>query len=69
MQSFRTRFAAIDPTLIPCASGKILAVSHPRDPLRVGIVGNDETQARENFAVEVLAWAAILDEPSNESKM
>ena len=69
MESFRERFAAIKPTIIPCASGKILAVSPAREPLRVGIVGNDEAQAREKFAVEVQAWALILDEPIDEPRI
>jgi hypothetical protein len=53
---------AIRPTLSP-APGDSLAVSEPGSPLRVGVVGDTESEARERFNAELAAWAALSEKP------
>lgn len=52
----------VDPVVRPVRSGW-LATTPPDHPLRVGVVGADESEARILFSEELREWAALREQP------
>jgi hypothetical protein len=50
---------SIEPEVRPARRGW-LAVSRPGSALRIGVVGQDEDDARRRFADELKAWAELV---------
>lgn len=46
--------------LIPRKCGGWLAVSHRWADIRIGVAGESEAEARENFAAAVAQWRRLL---------
>jgi len=41
-----------------------LAVSEPGSPLRIGVVGSTEEEARAHFDTELSKWALLREQPA-----
>jgi hypothetical protein len=60
---------ATEPQLIPTTYGRWLAISQPGSQLRIGVLGDTEEDARQQFAAEREAWRLLHergDQPSPE---
>lgn len=58
---FAKWFAQIEPTVLERGCGGWLAVSEPGAPLKIGVEGDTEQQARERFAVALAAWHRLFE--------
>lgn len=61
----RTEILSICPELRVGGRGRCLAVSPPGSPLRVGVTGRSEPEARDKFHAELAAWAALAELPDH----
>ena len=60
-------FEHIEPTLLPRQAGGWLAVSERSAPIRIGVIGLSQEDARDKFRAEAREWGALLDEAPGES--
>lgn len=56
---------AVKPVVRPARHGW-LATTPPEHPMRIGVLGKDESDARRLFNEELRAWAALHDAPDPE---
>jgi hypothetical protein len=56
----------LEPRLIERRSGGWLAVTDDDSPVRVGVVGDTEDEARERFREALVRWRAAYERPVDE---
>lgn len=61
MDSERFCLPEMEPRVMPRQCGGWLAVSPKWAPLRIGVTGATEREAREGFRYAVTAWSATLE--------
>jgi hypothetical protein len=54
---------ALEPRLIERRTGGWLAVSEDESPVRIGVVGATEAEARERFHDALAQWRAAYERP------
>jgi hypothetical protein len=63
MFAFSERFGRVEVVLIERRGGGWLAVSAPGANLRIGVEGESQEQAEQNFVDALARWTAVADEP------
>lgn len=61
---FPNGFAQMQPILLRRLSGGWLAISEPDSPLRIGVAGDTEEEARTKFDRAVTAWQRLWTDAS-----
>ena len=60
MKTTQEAFLNVTPIVTPCAYKMYLAVSPEGSPLRIGVLGGNELEARRRFKESIARWAEIL---------
>ncbi len=56
----------LEPRLIERRNGGWLAVTDDDSPVRIGVVGDTEAEARERFHEALARWRAAYEQPIDE---
>jgi hypothetical protein len=56
----------LEPRLIERRNGGWLAVTDDDSPVRIGVVGGTEAEARERFHEALTRWRAAYERPADE---
>ncbi len=60
------RYSHVHPRARLCLNGRWLAVSEDGAILRIGVQGSTESEAVENFYLELEAWESLWTNPDEE---
>ena len=66
MRLSRALILAVEPVIVHARTG-VLAVAEPGSPIRVGVLGDSEEDARRRFAEELEAWAELAERPQEQA--